>query len=374
MKDIFYELAREAVNGAVVIDGEVWPIAFNTIIGNDRYTNDSNLATLIIDNQNEFFSLLEKYIYLTIESGRKTGFFIEDKERNRFKQIMAYLFVNATVEDFNNPCELLRKNIAFIEDKTLGYLKDGLEIPLDEYFTNSSLIVKEEDQSIYMETPKKIVLTMKNNEGKRCLIAEISYGIREINGEKECIIYSIMSPGIHGKKQIDEDYAKKINRSLFKLNAGVLDNESQEYRDYKDGLSDYYPENISDVSPSQVLAMTTFLSILQREGIHNITVESYLPVRYMSRAIAADKTEDQEVRKEREERNDAIQRNATDKFIRLFRRIMYHMEDLKLFALLDQVPSLGMMLKLGDKEKEINNPILQEINNQILVTEMKMSR
>ena len=160
MKDIFYELAREAVNGAVVIDGEVWPIAFNTIIGNDRYTNDSNLATLIIDNQNEFFSLLEKYIYLTIESGRKTGFFIEDKERNRFKQIMAYLFVNATVEDFNNPCELLRKNIAFIEDKTLGYLKDGLEIPLDEYFTNSSLIVKEEDQSIYMETPKKIVLTI----------------------------------------------------------------------------------------------------------------------------------------------------------------------------------------------------------------------
>ena len=103
-------------------------------------------------------------------------------------------------------------------------------------------------------------------------------------------------------------------------------------------------------------------------------MESYLPVRYMSRAIAASKTEDEEVRKERIERNDAIQRNATDKFIRLFRRIMYHMEDLKLFALPDQVPSLGMMLKLNDKEKEINNPILNEINEQIMGTEIKMSR
>ena len=261
MKDIFYELVREAINGTVVIDGEVWPIAFNTIIDNKRYENDDNLATLLINKQDEFFSLLEEYVNLTIESGRKTGFFIEDKEKNRIKQIMAYLFVNATVEDFNNPCELLRKNIAYIKDNTLSYLEDGLDIPLGDYFANSSLIVQEEQQSIYMETPKKIVLTMRNEENKRCLIAEISFGIREINGEKECVIYSIMSPGIHGKKQIDEDYAKKINRSLFKLNAGVAENESQEYKDYKDGLSDYYPENISDVSPSQVLAMTTFLSI-----------------------------------------------------------------------------------------------------------------
>ena len=373
MKDIFYELIAEAMNGNVLLDGETWPIAFNTRIGDKEYFNDNNLCTLFIKNEEEFFTLLDEYVSLTIQSGRKTGFFVNNKDYYKCKQIIAYLFANATLEDFMNPLDLLRKNIGYLKDDTFAYLNDGIALSVDNIFSDSNLVIKNEQQSIYMETPYKMVISIENDDGSKCVLSEISYGIRDNNGVKECNIYSIMSPGT-SKKQIDVAFSKKIFRLLYKLNSGVLENESQEYKDYKNGLSDYYPENISDVSPSQVLSMVAFLTLLQNEGIQKINVESYLPVRYMSRSIAAENAKDEETKKARIERNDAIQRNATDKFIRLFRRIMYHMDELKLFAYPDEKPSLGLELRLEEQQKELNNPILNEISNKLQEFDKNKSR
>lgn len=36
MKDIFFELIQEACTGNVIIEGETWPIAFNTIIEGEK--------------------------------------------------------------------------------------------------------------------------------------------------------------------------------------------------------------------------------------------------------------------------------------------------------------------------------------------------
>ena len=67
MRALFYEVIREAKDGKVFIDGEEWTIAFNTIIykngkQKNEYFNDRNLSTLVIKDEERFFSLLEEYV------------------------------------------------------------------------------------------------------------------------------------------------------------------------------------------------------------------------------------------------------------------------------------------------------------------------
>ena len=73
MENIFYELIEEAKDGKVIIDGESWPIAFNTIIfeENKNLTNENNLSTLEIRDKELFFQELEEYINLEKEINRK---------------------------------------------------------------------------------------------------------------------------------------------------------------------------------------------------------------------------------------------------------------------------------------------------------------
>ena len=51
MKELFYEIIKEAYDANIVIDNEVWNIGFNTIIKekNIEYYNDKkNVYTLVI--------------------------------------------------------------------------------------------------------------------------------------------------------------------------------------------------------------------------------------------------------------------------------------------------------------------------------------
>lgn len=65
IRDIFDELIEEACKGKVLIDGEEWPIGFDTIIFTDNkdisYRNDRNLSCLVIKNEDEFLNLREYY-------------------------------------------------------------------------------------------------------------------------------------------------------------------------------------------------------------------------------------------------------------------------------------------------------------------------
>ena len=78
MKELFYELLKEASLGKVKLNDQVWPISFNSIIyENDRvkisYINEQNITTLVIRNEDEIFNLLDKYMKLEQKRNRKTG-------------------------------------------------------------------------------------------------------------------------------------------------------------------------------------------------------------------------------------------------------------------------------------------------------------
>lgn len=178
------------------------------------------------------------------------------------------------------------------------------------------------------------------------------------------------------KKELSEEekqYEKKMARLLYKLNDGISEYESSDYFEYKEDNTKFYPENISDVTPSFLLSLIVFLSLLQKQEIHDIKVVPYLPLRYLSRDLMASEITDLEKRENLHNRNNAIQDNVTNKFIRTFMRAAFHMSDLQVTA----YPYEGnefLTLSLNSKETELNNEILNDIANSICERETNLKR
>lgn len=123
MNELLKEIILEANNKEIIIDGDSFPIAFNTIIyenNNIIYNNtNSNYPTLIIKNQKLFLEKLTKYINTALSKNLKFPPFTKDIKKNQIKSLITYLFVNATTEEFLNPIKLIDKNIDFLNDETL---------------------------------------------------------------------------------------------------------------------------------------------------------------------------------------------------------------------------------------------------------------
>ena len=311
----------------------------------------------MIKNKNRLLAVLEEYIKLELEKQRKTNRFFSDVERNQIKWLISYLFVNATTEDFLSPVKLVTKNIRFLKDTTFDFLEKPLEVQTDENLLNSKLVIQKNTNSTSMETPYRIDMSLVNTiDGKEVKydLPSVYYGIRN----DTCYIYSVMSP--KQKKEMTEEekkFNKKINRILYKINDGMKDLETQEYFDYKEGKSDYYPEgNITDVTHSFLLAINTFISLLQIKNIKNVKIVTYLPLRYQSRELAAqDRSEEQQ--QEFEDRNDQIQMNATNKIIRSFRRLALQNPNITIEQLPYEVDEyLGATI---DQKQSLENEILK---------------
>lgn len=344
IKDLFISVAGEACNGEVILDGESWPFAFNTILNNEKYIKNEYFPTIIIDNEEEFFKLLENYVDKTIQSKRKITSFISKKDQIRF--IISYLFVNATTEEFNNPIDLLKKQIAFLDDKTFNELDSSINIPLDGSLNNTNLNIKRNTQSIYMETPYNLKFKINDTNSEDFYdLGEISYGIYN----NTCYIYSMMNKS----KKKDTPFYKRINRKLFKLNNNILSTESNEFKEYINNNREslYYPENITDVSMPMVYSLSIFINLIKKANIKEIKVVTYLPLRYISRTD--------------EERSNNIQKNTTDKLIRTFRRVAHQIDGVDITSYpyeLDEYLNLSV-----SKEKELSsdNELIENINRKI---------
>lgn len=369
IKEILYEIINEASKGNIIIDNDSFPIGFNTIILNDiqKKEKNENFPTLLIKDKNEFINSLTKYVEIALKKYQKFPTFIENPYKNKIKLIISYLFANATTEDFLNSINLINRNIEFLNDDTFNFLNESIDIELNNAFENSNIRITNEKQSIFMETPNKITFSLKNNLNNETLnydLPSISYGIIDNNGKKECYIYGIINPKENkNSSETQIKYSKKIKRELYKLNDGIFNIESKEYQDYKQNIDNYYPENISDVSPSAILSISLFISLLEKENIKIIKIIPYLPIRYLSREIIAEETKNHEIN----ERNDKIQANITDKFIRTFRRIQYHLKGLNI----DYYPyeyNEYMQLSFEEIDHNINNLLLNETYNSSLNT------
>ena len=81
------------------------------------------------------------------------------------------------------------------------------------------------------------------------------------------------------------------------MNENVSSHESEDFKEYKrlekqgNNMEDeFYPENISDVSVSAILALTVFMDSLNDMGIKNIKVVPFLPIGYKNKEYAYEKS------------------------------------------------------------------------------------
>ncbi len=373
MKEKFYELIKEASTGTVIIDGDEWPVYFDTKIEqNGKVLIDTGAnapGKLLIRNEEKFFSLLQEYLELEISKNRKAYTFINKSVEEKMKFLMMNLISNATSEDFINPEEFLRRNIDFQKDITFQSINTPLEVKLGQTFKNSHLEIQNELTDSRMETPYKITEKLKgviNNQEVEYYLPSIYYGIRQENNELVCYIYSII---LDNKKKNETEENKKytsiINRLLYKLNNGIKEKESFEYFDFKNNLSDYYPEgNITDVTPSFILSLNIFITLLQNKNVTKIKAVPYLPIRYISREVAAENNKDEDKKKELLERNDAIQTNLTNKFIRTFRRLAVQNDSLEIETYPYELDEF-LTIKLNGRKKGLDNMLLEETGKKV---------
>lgn len=360
MRELFYELIQEASTGKVGICDDDWPVAFNTIINRDgeeiSYYDENNLATLTIKEEDKFIDALEEYVEYEMYRNRKTPNFYKDNERNKKKWIMMYLFSYATTEDFQNPLAYIKKRIEFLTDNTFDYLKEKKRVPLTDKVQNLSIELGQEECPVSMETPNRINISIVEEQTK-CPLPSIYYAIREENHEKVCTIYSLIKPKNTLYTKDSEELYKRVNRLLFKINDDITSRE------------DYVREdeaNIKDVSMSFILSLNIFLSLLQSQGINKVKVVSYLPVTYSARELVASETGKRSLH----ERNQSIQENVTNKFIRSFRRVAAQNDSVQIESYPYEVDEF-LTLSLKPREKELDNMLLEETSRPIIEGKLK---
>ena len=344
-KEIFIDVINGAKNGKVVIDGDVFPICFNTIIEDRKIEGDSTFPYANIKDEENFLKNLDEYLDLELSLNRKHPLFIKEKEENLKRMLISYLFVNSSVTDFENVNDLLRKRINFLKDNTFKDYSKTINVPS---LLNSNLVISNDLQSVMMECANALSFKLEK-DGEVYSLPKVFYGI----DNDTCYIYSIMND----KKFVNNDtpFKKKVNRLLYKLNENVFENESDEYKEYLQN-KDYYPENISDVSVSFLLSLSMFIKMLKMKNINKVKVVPFLPVRYLSRSISSRNISD-------DERNDKIQDNATNKFIRTFQRCVYHIDGLEVLSY-PYMESEYLELRINDI-KEVNNDMLFETIKKI---------
>jgi len=363
----FDEIVNEAKTGEIKIkiSDELFTfnVGFNSCIEGVLESGNfgDSMPILMINNKEQIVNFLEQYFN---ECDRHPNIYSNCTLEERIKIYLTLIWSNATYEDFANPTVFIKRRIEFYHNKMLSY--ENMDYAQSvRVLDDSTIKIRDSLQDIRQETPYLFGVAIEKN-GDIFELPQISYGIQ--NGE--CYIYAIQ------REKLSElnSYGKKINRKLYKINSGVFDAETEEYKDYKEGLDDYHPENISEVSPSAILALTIFLNMLNRSGIEKIKVVSLLPVRYNSKELAFSKKyesklkrqdlTDMELRKlllEYKKEMLRIQQNLTEKLIRNFRRLEFHFDNCTITS---YPMEFDEYLHMNVREFQIsNNDFINEILN-----------
>lgn len=366
LEEIFFEeIISEANRSEVTIvesDGyeHIYNIGFNACIEGKLTSGnfDDPKPILMIQNKKQLLNMLEKYI---LEVDKTANYFSDCEYRQKIKAYMAFVWNNAIYEDFANPCNYLKKQIDFLQNPlfNVGQFTYANNVDFSSVINSknksavnllngSDIMVSVKKQGIKQETPFVFEITIKKEiDGIEYSyrLPSISYGI----SNEECYIYAIQDP----KQDRDNSFAKSVNRIFYTLNSEISEQETNEYNDLKsygvseysyynvnqdgDIIYDYFPENISDVSPSAVIALTIFLDCLLKYKIDKVKVVSCLPVRYYGKELFYLKKHAFRVKKDNLTKEEAdklmleykkehlrIQKNLSEKLIRNFRRIEHH--------------------------------------------------
>lgn len=324
--DIFYEnIIKEASKGKIN-SHFCYNIIFSTFLKEEgiKYEASSKfedvmIPTVYIKRKKDFDELLVKYVEKCLDFYDDSNF-VEEVSSGRLydevdriskeKTILAFLFANAVFEDFSDPISFLRKRINFFENTEpckydLGYsniLESQLEVEISKDKLNN-------------ETPYKFTACCISRDGEKYELPELKFGV----SDGRAYVYAIQNAN-----KVDTSFAKKINRKLYKIGEG-FSKEEDNYEIYEEG-------NLNDVTPSFVLVANLFVSYMNKVGVNDFSLSSFLLERWNAKVISNKVKDEMGIRSYEESYAEQlkIQANLTEKFLRTFLRLDHHCDNLSI--------------------------------------------
>lgn len=376
VEEIFFnQILPNLKNGSIEIpiyntnsNGDIF--TFNVLV--DAYDETSPYYLCIQDKEKLVNSLYE-YMKIMLSNDSSIN---KQNIYDKIKYYLTLLWVNATYEDLRNPVRFIQKYIDFNNNPLF---EDEFTYASNIESLNDAdidVIIKREPAN--METPYSFnaqINLFDDDKENSYYLPSICYGI---SGDI-CYIYSIQNSGMFAS---NPEFEKKIKRLLYKMNENVSSHESEDFKEYKrlekqgNNMEDeFYPENISDVSVSAILALTVFMDSLNDMGIKNIKVVPFLPIRYKNKEDAYEKKyqlklkqlkvdEIKELKQNLEEKRLLIQSNLTNKFIRDFMRLKHHFNGVGILSYPMEVDEY-LSININNMECHNNKLIENILSNKV---------
>ncbi len=376
IEEIFFnQILPNLKNGSIEIpiyntnsNGDIF--TFNVLV--DAYDETSPYYLCIQDKEKLVNSLYE-YMQIMLSNDSSIN---KQNIYDKIKYYLTLVWVNATYEDLRNPVRFIQKYIDFNNNPLF---EDEFTYASNIESLNDAdidVIIKREPAN--METPYSFnaqINLFDNGKENNYYLPSICYGI---SGDI-CYIYSIQNSGMFAS---NPGFEKKIKRLLYKMNENVSSHESEDFKEYKrlekqgNNMEDeFYPENISDVSVSAILALTVFMDSLNDMNIKNIKVVPFLPIRYKNRKSEYEKKyqlklkqlkvdEIKELKQNLEEKRLLIQSNLTNKFIRDFMRLKHHFNGIGILSYPMEVDEY-LSININNMECHNNKLIENILSNKV---------
>lgn len=376
IEEIFFnQVLPNLKNGSIEIpiyntnsNGDIF--TFNVLV--DAYDETSPYYLCIQDKEKLVNSLYE-YMQIMLSNDSSIN---KQNIYDKIKYYLTLVWVNATYEDLRNPVRFIQKYIDFNNNPLF---EDEFTYASNIESLNDAdidVIIKREPAN--METPYSFnaqINLFDNGKENNYYLPSICYGI---SGDI-CYIYSIQNSGMFAS---NPGFEKKIKRLLYKMNENVSSHESEDFKEYKrlekqgNNMEDeFYPENISDVSVSAILALTVFMDSLNDMNIKNIKVVPFLPIRYKNRKSEYEKKyqlklkqlkvdEIKELKQNLEEKRLLIQSNLTNKFIRDFMRLKHHFNGIGILSYPMEVDEY-LSININNMECHNNKLIENILSNKV---------
>lgn len=368
--DLFYNfVVKEALTGRIHCFF-TYNMIFSTKIVEDHIellantvNSDLFIPTLEIKNRLEFDHLLLKYVDAALafypdefycEEIRNRSFIQDEYGVSKEKLIMILLWSNATIQDFANPCQYLRRRISFFELGDLAQYLNPCVLGYSEIL-NANVEVQILKNRLEYETPYSLNIFLKDvlNDERIYEFPAVYMGVDYNCG----YIYAIQNK----KDKLVSDHVKKIERRLYHVNHG-FDGKNDNFEYYDFG-------NLKDITPSFLVAANVMVGLFRSCGISQIHVSSILISRWNAKVIGLQykmkRLEDKKVGdtdqllQEYQEKNLMIQSNLTEKFLRIFRRLEFHHSSISIFNYPMELSS-DLILNVMDSKDVCNNLLLDE--------------
>mgnify|MGYP007056163339 CR=1 FL=1 len=334
---LFYDcIIKEATTGR--IDSyRYYNLPFHTVIRSkegeklfrvDRkspYLEDTTtFPTLFINNVELFNQLLVEYVHKALLFYGDRNFYEEVLDGSQYEEtkmiskekcIICALLANMGYYDFINPYRFLENRISMFDHPSLD-TEEEIDLGYVESF-KGRIIIQEVREKMDNETPYVLKIRIHSDElDEDYYLPDVRIG----NCDKYSIIYAIQREKYNER---DGKYVKYLDRKLRGVDQG-LDVKNETYENYGDG-------NLKDITPSFLIAALIGCLVSRNQKIEIVPalIERWNAKRIATRVKADRKQLGNEFIIEEDKKQEKLQDNLTQKFLRLFWRLDYHFDGME---------------------------------------------